>query len=89
MRARNKIAYTPKIYKFSITKIAYDTSNTGASKHAALFTKSGKNISNYIQLSSLDEGFLVAQVIRTGEEQTIVMPAAANVNDAGAVVVRT
>ena len=34
--------YTPKIYKSPINEIAYDTFNTGASKHAALITKSRK-----------------------------------------------
>jgi hypothetical protein len=88
-RTHNSIAYLPKIYKSPITEIAYDKFNTVVSKHAALFTKSRKNIANYIQRSSLDEGFLVAQVIRTGAEQTIAMPAAADANDADAVIVRT
>ena len=35
----------------------------------------------------MDEGFLVAQVIHTGAEQTIAMPAAANMNDADAAIV--
>ena len=88
-RARNNIAYTPKIYKSPITETDYDTSNTGTSKHDALFTKSRKNIANYIQRSSLNEGFLVAQVIRTGAQQTTAMPAAADANDADAVLVKT
>ena len=87
--ARNKIAYMPKIHKSPIIKIAYDTFNTGAGKHAILFTKSRNNLANYIQRSFVDEGFLVAQVIHTGAEQTITMPAAAGVNNTDAVVVRT
>ena len=59
------------------------------SKHAVMSTKSRKNIANYTQMSSLDEGFLVAQVIRTGVEQTIAMTAGADANNADAVVVRT
>ena len=88
-RARSHITYMPKTYKSPITEIEYDTFNTGASKHAALFTKSRKNISNYIQRSSLEEGFLVTQIIRTGMEQTIEMPAPADAADADAVIVRT
>ena len=77
------------IYKSSITKIAYSTFNTGTSKHAALFTRSRQNIENYIQRSSLYEGVSVAQVICIRAEQTIVMPAADNANDADAVIMRT
>ena len=88
-RTRNNIAYPPKIYKSPITEIAYDTFNTGASKHAALFTKSRKNTANYTHRISLDEGFLVVQVIRMGAEQIIAMPAAADANDADAVIMRT
>ena len=40
-------------------------------------------------MSSLGEGFLVAQVIRTGAEQTIAMPTAAGTNNVDVVIVRT
>ena len=46
--------------------------------HAALFTKSRKNISNYLQCSSLEEGFLIAQIICTEQVQIIKMPAPAD-----------
>ena len=80
---------SPKIYKSPITDIEYDTFNTGASKHAALFTKSRKNIANFIQRDTMPESFLIAQVIRTGTAQTIDMPEAVDLADADAVIVRT
>ena len=88
-RAHNNIAEMPRIYESPITKMAYDTFNTGMSKHTALFTKSRKNIVNYIQRSSLDESFLVAHVIRMGAEQTIVMMTATNMNDTDDIIERT
>ena len=67
----NTAAYKPKIHKSPIIEVTNDTFNTGASKHASLFTKSRENIANYLQRISLDEGFFVMQVIHTGVEQTI------------------
>jgi len=88
LRVCNHITYTPKVYKSPITEIEYNTFNTGASKHAALFTKSRKNTSNYLQCSSLDEGFLVAQIVCTGQAQIIDMHMGVDPGDANAVIVR-
>ena len=63
---RSNTFSSPKIYKSLIVKIVYDVFNTGTSKHVALFNKSRKNITNFIQQSSLKEGFLVAEMICTG-----------------------
>ncbi len=36
---------------------------------------------NYIQRTLADEGYLVAETIRTGEEQSILLPAPVDPND--------
>ena len=64
-----------KGFKSAISKIAQDTFNTGQNKFAAQFTQSRKNVANYLQRTSASEGYLVAQTVRTGKEQTIPLPA--------------
>jgi hypothetical protein len=65
-----------KGFKSAISEIAQDTFNTGQNKFAAQFTQLRKNVANYLQRTSASEGYLVAETVRTGREQTIPLPAA-------------
>jgi hypothetical protein len=68
------VDHTSKAYKSAISEIAEHTFNTGHNKYAAQFTRSREEIANYVQRTSTDEGYLVAETIRTGNEQTIPLP---------------
>ena len=57
-----------------ISNIATDTFNTGQNKFAAQFTQLRKNVANYLQRTSASEGYLVAEMVRTGREQIIELP---------------
>jgi hypothetical protein len=57
--------------KSPIFKIAGDTFNMGQNKFAAQFTQSRKNVANYLQLTTLAEGYLVAKMVRTRKKQII------------------
>ena len=63
-----------KPFKSAISEIAEHTFNTGQNKYAAQFMRSREEIANYLQRTSTDEGYLVAETIRTGREQTIPLP---------------
>ena len=63
-----------KGFKSAISKIANDTFNTGQNRFAAQFTQSRKNVANYLQRTASDEGYLVAETVRTGKLQTIALP---------------
>ena len=63
-----------KPFKSAISEIAEHTFNTGQNKYAAQFTRLREEIANYLQRTSTDEGYLVAETIRTGKEQTIPLP---------------
>ena len=67
-------------FRSAISEIAQDTFNTGQNKFAAQFTQSRKNVANYLQRTSASEGYLVAETVRTGREQTIPLPAAVDAN---------
>ena len=69
-----------KVYKSAISKIATETFNTGQNKFAAQFTQSRKNVANYLQRTSANEGYLLAKTVRTGREQIIKLPPAINPN---------
>jgi hypothetical protein len=43
-------------------------------KFAAQFTQKRKNIANYLQRLLVAEGYLVAQMVRTGKQQMINLP---------------
>ena len=43
----------------------------GQNKFAAQFTQSRKNVANYLQLTTLAEGYLVAKMVRTRKKQII------------------
>jgi len=70
-----------KGYKSTISEIATDTFNTGQNKFAAQFTQSRKNGVNYLQRTSANEGYLVAETVRTGRQQIIKLPPAVDPND--------
>jgi hypothetical protein len=63
-----------KPYKSGITEITQDTFNMGRNKVALQFTHSHKNVANYLQHNSAAEGYLFAQMVRTGQKQTIDLP---------------
>ena len=63
-----------KGFKSAISEIANDTFNTGQNRFAAQFTQSRKNVANYLQRTASDEGYLVAETVRTGKLQTIALP---------------
>ncbi len=73
-----------KGYKSTISKIATDTFNMGQNKFAVQFMQSRKNVANYLQRTSANEGYLVAETVRTGREQIIELPAAVDLNAADA-----
>ncbi len=58
------VDHTLKAYKSAISEIAEHTFNTGQNKYAAQFTRSREDIANYVQRTSTDEGYLVAETIR-------------------------
>ena len=87
-RGGNNNYQTPKVYKSSVSEIAHDTFNVGQSKYAAQFGRSRKNVANYLQKTITDEGYLVAQAVRTGEEQEVTLPPDVDPNDQDAVRVR-
>ena len=62
-----------KGFKSAISKIANKTFNTGQNRFAAQFTQSRKNVANYLQRTAADEGYLVAETVRTGKEQIIAL----------------
>ena len=78
-----------KGFKSAISKIAQDTFNTGQNKFAAQFTQPHKNMANYLQCTSASEGYLVAETVRTGREQTIPLPAAVDANALDAADLKT
>jgi hypothetical protein len=63
-----------KGFKSAISEIASDTFNTGQNRFAAQFTQSRKNVANYLQRTASDEGYLVAETVRTGKAQVIALP---------------
>jgi hypothetical protein len=74
---RRKLKYYPqgggkealaKAYESSIAEIANDTFNMGQNKFAAQFMQSRKNVSNYLQCTSMAEGYLVAEMVCTGKK---------------------
>ena len=73
-RFNSRAGDATKAYKSAISEIAMDTFNTGQNKFAAQFTQSRKNVANYLQRTSANEGYLVAETVRTGREQTIDLP---------------
>jgi hypothetical protein len=75
---------TMKAFKSTIAEITNDTFNMGQNKFMAQFTQSQKNVANYLQRTS-DEGYLVAQTVRTSKKQIMELLAAVNPNSPMAV----
>jgi len=73
-----------KGYKSAISKIVMDTFNTGQNKFAVQFTQSQKNVASYLQRTSANEGYLVAETVRMGRQQIIELPPAVDPKDSDA-----
>ena len=73
-----------KAYKSSIPGIEEHMFNTGQNKFAAQFTQSHKNVANFLQRTAHDKGYLVAETVRTGKQQTIDLPPPIDGNDPNA-----
>jgi hypothetical protein len=67
-----------KGFKLTISKTANNTFNTGQNHFAAHFIQSRKNVANNLQRTAAEEGYLVAEAVRTGKVQTIVLPPPVN-----------
>jgi hypothetical protein len=70
-----------KAFWLSTSGIKKWTFNTGQNKFAAQFTLSCKEVANYIQCTLADKGYLVAETIRTREEQLIPLLGPVDPND--------
>jgi hypothetical protein len=70
-----------KAYKSSIPGIEEHTFNTGQNKFAAQFTQLRENVANFLQRTANDEGYLVAETVRTGKQQMIDLPPPIDGND--------
>jgi hypothetical protein len=57
-------------------EIAQHTFNMGKNKFTAQFTESRKKVANYLQHNAEAEGYLVAEMVRTGKQQMIKLPRA-------------
>jgi hypothetical protein len=73
-----------KAYKSSISGIEEHTFDTGKNKFAAQFTQSRENVANFLQQAAHDKGYLVAETMRTGKQQTIDLPPPIDGNDPNA-----
>jgi hypothetical protein len=71
-----------KGYKSVITEIAQHAFNTGKNKFAAQFTESHKKVANYLRCNAVAEGYLLAETVCTGKQQTIKLPPAVDPNAA-------
>jgi hypothetical protein len=73
-----------KAYKSSILGIEEHRFNTGQNKFTAQFTQSRENVANFLQRTAHDEGYLVAETVRTGKQQMIDLPPPIDGNDPNA-----
>jgi len=60
------------------------TFNTGQNKFVAQFTQSRENVANFLQQTANEEGYLVAETVRTGKQQVIDLPPPIDGNDPNA-----
>ncbi len=72
-----------KPFRSSTAGIKKWTFNTGQNKYAAQFTLHRKEVGNYIQRTLPDEGYLVAQAIKSRIEQLIALPPPVDQSDPG------
>ena len=70
-----------KPFRLSTVGIEKWMFNTGQNKYAAQFTLLCKEVANYIQRTLPDEGYLVAQTIRSGTKQSIPLPPPVDASD--------
>ncbi len=70
-----------KAYKSSIPGIKEHMFNTGQNKFVAQFTQSRENVANFLQQTANEEGYLVAETVRTGKQQMIDLPPPIDGND--------
>jgi hypothetical protein len=68
------VDHSTKPFKSMISEIAEHTFNTGENKYAAQFTRSCEEVANYLQRTSAEEGYLVAETVQTGKQQLIPLP---------------
>jgi hypothetical protein len=73
-----------KAYKSLIPGIEEPMFNTGQNKFAAQFMQSGENVANFLQRTANDEGYLVAETVRTGKQQMIDLQPPIDGNDPNA-----
>ncbi len=78
---RSGVESLSKAFWSSTSGIKKWTFNTGKNKYAVQFTLSCKEVANYIQRTLANEGYLVAETIRSGEKQWILLPAPVDPND--------
>jgi hypothetical protein len=57
------VNHSTKAFKSIILEIAEHTFNTGENKYAAQFTQSHEEVANYLQRTSAEEGYLVAEMV--------------------------
>jgi hypothetical protein len=65
------VDHSTKPFKSMILEIAKHTLNTGENKYAVQFTQSLEEVANYLQRTSAEEGYLVAETVQTGKQQII------------------
>ncbi len=70
-----------KAFQSSTSGIEKWTFNMGQNTFAAQFMLSCEEVANYIQGTLADEGYLVAETIRSGEKQSIPLPPPVDRND--------
>ena len=63
-----------KAYESPIAETTKHTFSTGENKFAAKFTELRERVAGYIQRGGMEESYLVAETIRTGKTQTIMLP---------------
>jgi hypothetical protein len=68
------VDHSTKPFKSMISEIAEHMFNTGVNKYAAQFTRSREEVANYLQRTSAEEGYLVAETVQTGKQQLIPLP---------------
>jgi hypothetical protein len=65
------VDHLTKAFKSMISEIAEHMFNTGENKYVVQFTRSREEVANYLQHTSAEEGYLVAEMVQTGKQQII------------------
>jgi hypothetical protein len=68
------VDHLTKAFKSMILEIAEHTFNMGENKYAVQFTRLREKVANYLQRTSAEEGYLVAEMVQTGKQQIIPLP---------------